>query len=164
MMISSFYRLPIGVECFRKEGKIYVSGVKGKVVFNSVSNLYRKGNMVVILPYLTPYFNSIFKQAVQGVLLGYTIKLSLKGIGYRVLKKNNNLVFFLGYSKAVILEIPEDIIVQIDKKTLFLRSANFGTLQNFATTIRRYRFPDSYKGQGVLYEGEVILCKEGKKT
>lgn len=163
-MTTPVFRLPIGVECSSKNGKVYVSGSKGVVIFNSVSNLYRKGNLVIFLPYLTSYYSSIFRQAVQGVVLGYTIELSLKGIGYRVREENKRLIFSLGYSQLVILKIPEDISVEFNKKTFSLLSANFGSLQNFATTIRSYRFPDSYKGSGVLYVGEVIICKEGKKT
>nr|YP_009549869.1 ribosomal protein L6 [Cladosiphon okamuranus]AYW52583.1 ribosomal protein L6 [Cladosiphon okamuranus] len=163
-MTAPVYRLPIGVECSSKNGKVRVSGSNGTVVFNSVSNLYRKGNMVIFLPYLTPYYSSIFRQAVQGVVLGYTIELSLKGIGYRVREEDKKLIFSLGYSKPVILNMPDDISVKFNKKTFSLLSANYGVLQNFATTIRSYRFPDSYKASGVLYIGEIVICKEGKKT
>ena len=163
-MTTPIFRLPIGVKCSSNNGKVYVSGNKGRVVFDSVSNLYRKGNIVIFLPYLTPYYSSIFKQAIQGVVLGYTIELSLKGIGYRVRKEEKKLIFSLGYSKPVILEIPKDISIRFNKKTFSLMSANYGTLQNFATSIRSYRFPDSYKGSGVLYGDETIVCKEGKKT
>ena len=43
-------------------------------------------------------------------------------------------------------------------------SANYGLLQNFATIIRSYRLPDSYKGAGVLYDNEIVICKQGKKN
>ncbi len=163
-MRTPMFRLPIGVECSSNNGKVHVSGKNGTVVFDSVSNLYRKGDMVIFLPYLTPYYSSIFTQAVQGVVLGYTIELSLKGIGYRVREENKNLIFSLGYSKPVTLKIPKDVSVKFGKKTFSLISANYGVLQNFATTIRSYRVPDSYKGAGVLYVGETIVCKEGKKN
>lgn len=163
-MRTPVFRLPIGVECSSNNGKVCVSGDKGKVIFHSGSKLHRKGNMVLFLPYLTPYYSSIFTQAVQGVVLGYTMELNLKGIGYRVREKKKKLIFSLGYSQPVILDIPEDILVKFSKKTFSLMSANFGVLQNFATTIRSYRFPDSYKGAGVLYSDEIIVCKEGKKT
>ena len=163
-MTTPVFRLPIGVECSSNNGKVHVSGTRGVVTFDSVSNLYRKGDMVVFLPYLTSYYSSIFTQAVLGVILGYTIELRLKGIGYRVSEKEGKLIFSLGYSRPVIIGIPEDVSVKFNKKTFSLVSANFGVLQNFATTIRSYRFPDCYKGGGVLYQGEVVVCKEGKKT
>lgn len=163
-MITQVFRLPIGVDCSSKDGKISISGARGLVVFNSVSNLYRKGNMVIFLPYLTPYSSSIFTQAVLGVILGYTIELKLKGIGYRVREEEGKLIFSLGYSRPIILTIPNDIFIEFNKKSFLLRSANFGVLQNFATTIRSFRFPDPYKGGGILYANEVVICKEGKKT
>nr|YP_448640.1 ribosomal protein L6 [Desmarestia viridis]AAS79027.1 ribosomal protein L6 [Desmarestia viridis] len=163
-MTTPVFRLPIGVECTSSSGKVRVSGARGLVIFDSVSNLHRKGNMVIFLPYLTPYYSSIFTQAVLGVILGYTIELKLKGIGYRVREEKGKLIFSLGYSRPIILTIPEAISVKFNKKTFLLRSANFGLLQNFATTIRRFRFPDPYKGGGILYDSEIIVCKEGKKT
>lgn len=163
-MSTLIYRLPIGVKCSSDNGKVVISGIKGSVSFNSVSKLYRKGNMVIFLPFLTPYYSSIFTQAVQGVIFGYTIELSLKGIGYRVRQEGKKLVFSLGYSKPVIIDIPEDVVVTFNKQNFSLMSANLSVLQNFATTIRRHRFPNSYKGSGILYDGEIIICKEGKKT
>ena len=163
-MTIPVFRLPIGVKCSSNNGKVYVSGVKGTVIFNSVSHLYRKGNLVIFLPYLTSYYSSIFAQAVQGVVLGYTIELKLKGIGYRVHEEDNKLIFSLGYSELVVLKIPDDISVKFEKKTFFLMSPNFGVLQIFASSIRNYRFPDSYKASGVLYGDEIRICKEGKKT
>nr|QWK44978.1 ribosomal protein L6 [Analipus japonicus] len=163
-MTIPVFRLPIGVGCSSIDGKVRVSGACGVVAFNSVSKVYRKGNLAIFLPYLSPYYSSIFTQAALGVVLGYTVELKLKGVGYRVREEKGELIFSLGYTRPVILMIPKDISISIEKKSFFLRSANFGLLQNFATTIRNYRFPDSYKGAGVLYGGEVIVCKEGKKS
>lgn len=163
-MSIPIYRLPIGVKCSSNNGKVTVSGTKGSVTFDSVSNIYRKGNMVIFLPFLTSYYSSIFTQAVQGVAFGYTIELSLKGIGYRVREENKKLIFSLGYSKPVLIDIPKDVSVIFNKQNFSITSANLNILQDFATTIRRYRFPDPYKGSGILYNGEVIICKEGKKT
>nr|YP_011008039.1 ribosomal protein L6 [Desmarestia aculeata]WBP69905.1 ribosomal protein L6 [Desmarestia aculeata] len=163
-MTTPVFRLPIGVDCSNNNGKVRVSGDRGLVVFDSVSKIHRKGNMVIFLPYLTPYYSSIFTQAVLGVILGYTIELRLKGIGYRVREEEGKLIFSLGYSRPIILTIPESISVKFNKKTFLLMSANFGALQNFATTIRSFRFPDPYKGGGILYASEIVVCKEGKKT
>lgn len=163
-MKAQVFRLPLGVRCSSNNGKVCVSGNKGKVFFYSVSNLHRKGDVIIFLPYLNPYQSSIFMQAVQGVVLGYTIELNLKGIGYKVSTKERNLILSLGYSKPVILNIPEEVSVKLSKKSFSLISPNMGVLQNFATIVRSQRFPDSYKGAGILYGGEIILCKEGKKT
>ena len=79
--------------------------------------------------------------------------------------KKGKLIFHLGYSHSFILEIPKEITVKfIDNKIFSLMSANFCLLQNFATTIRSCRLPDSYKGAGVLYDNEIVICKQGKKS
>nr|YP_011008318.1 ribosomal protein L6 [Scytothamnus australis]WBP70289.1 ribosomal protein L6 [Scytothamnus australis] len=163
-MTSPHYRLPVGVGCSSKNGIVTVKGIKGKVSFKCKNRILRKGNLVNFAPFLSPYYGSIFTQAVLGVVLGYTVELRLKGVGYRVKEEEGNLVFSLGYSHPVVLKIPENIYVELGKKTFFLRSANYGLLRNFASTIRKYRIPDFYKGCGVLYEGEIVKCKEGKKT
>ena len=163
-MITPIYRLPIGVNCLSNNGKVYVSGPRGVVVFDSASKIYRRENTIVFLPYLTLYYSSIFTQAVLGVVLGYTIELILKGIGYRVYKDSDNLIFSLGFSHSISIGIPKGVSVRFNKKTFSLMSANFGLLQNFATTIRAYRFPDVYKGAGVVYLNEMVICKEGKKN
>ena len=62
--------------------------------------------MVLFLPYLTPYESSLFTQAIFGVVLGYTIELKLKGIGYRVRKEEEKLIFSLGYSCIAIRHPP----------------------------------------------------------
>nr|AVZ00679.1 ribosomal protein L6 [Fucus spiralis] len=163
-MNTRMYRLPVGVDCLSNQGKVRISGPCGVVVFDSSSKLYRKGNILIFLPELTKYYSSIFTQAVLGVVLGYTIELNLKGIGYRVSKEKGELILHLGYSHSIILEIPKEITVTLDKKIFSLMSANYGLLQNFATKIRSYRLPDSYKGAGVLYNNEIVNCKQGKKN
>nr|YP_010390255.1 ribosomal protein L6 [Sargassum nigrifolium]UPV69780.1 ribosomal protein L6 [Sargassum nigrifolium] len=163
-MIAPLYRLPIGVNCLSNNGKVYVSGPCGVVDFDCVSKIYRKGNMIVFLPDLTSYYSSIFTQAVLGVVLGYSIELVLKGIGYKVYKSNEKLIFALGFSHNISIDIPTGVSVRFNRKTFSLMSANFGLLQNFTTSIRAYRFPDSYKGAGVVYVNEIVTCKEGKKN
>nr|QWE50989.1 ribosomal protein L6 [Phaeophyceae sp.] len=163
-MMPTTYRLPVGIECLTGSGKVSVIGSRGSVVFNSVTRIWRRGDILIFYPPLTSYYRSIFNQAVLGVLLGYTLNLRLVGIGYNVKEVEGCLRFSLGYSRPVVLEIPEDVFATIDRKKLSLESVNFRVLQNFATTIRSYRFPDSYKGGGIVYAEEVLRRKEGKKT
>ena len=44
-----------------------------------------------------------------------------------------------------------------------LMPASYSILQNFARIIRIYRLPDSNKGADVLYDNEIVICKQGKK-
>ena len=45
----------------------------------------------------------------------FPVYYSLKGIGYRVSKEKGKLIFHLGYSHSIILEIPKEITVKFDK-------------------------------------------------
>src|SRR5699024_6318665 len=52
---------------------------------------------------------SLVNNIVVGVTEGYTIKMEIFGVGYRVALKGKNLEFSLGYSHPVVIEAPEGI-------------------------------------------------------
>ena len=49
---------------------------------------------------------------ITGVTEGYTTKMEIFGVGYRVQLKGNTLEFALGYSHPVIIEAPEGITLR----------------------------------------------------
>jgi len=52
---------------------------------------------------------------------------------------------------------------QVEKNTLIsISGADKAIIGDFASTVRRQREPEPYKGKGIRYEGEVIKLKEGK--
>lgn len=163
-MKCSIFRIPPKVYCYTKKKKTYVVGPLSSVVLYLPSLAFQKESTVKFKSVFTCEQHSSFLQALSGVSLSYVLKLKLKGIGYRVEKKSKKLLFKLGYSHPIIIVIPEVIDVECFKNNLFFRSAHLIVLKNFSTSLRRLRFPDSYKGSGVLYEGEVIVTKEGKKA
>ena len=158
------FRLPPGVDCWSSGSSVTISGKKGKVSFGCVTKICRKGDIVFFTPGLSKHESSILVKTVYGVVIGYSISLKLKGIGYRIEKTNDKLRFALGFSHPIELRIPRDVFISIKKKDFTLMSANYSLLRNFATQIRSHRFPDPYKGGGILYEEEKVLRKEGKKT
>lgn len=50
---------------------------------------------------------SLINNAVVGVTEGYTIKMEIFGVGYRVAQKGKDLEFALGYSHPILAEAPE---------------------------------------------------------
>ena len=90
---------------------------------------------------------SLINNMVIGVSEGYTIKMEIFGVGYRVQAKGKGLEFSLGYSHTIPIEPPG-----IDKQKVGQIAAN----------IRRLRKDDPYKGKGIRYEGEQIRRKVGK--
>jgi large subunit ribosomal protein L6 len=100
---------------------------------------------------------------VTGVTEGYTTKMEIFGVGYRVALKGNTLEFALGYSHPVIIEAPEGISFAVETPTKFsITGIDKQQVGQISANIRRLRRPDPYKGKGVRYEGEQIRRKVGK--
>jgi len=94
-----------------------------------------------------------------------TLKLSLKGLGYRInfLFDKSILSFKLGFSHLKTLRIPNNIVVFIEKNILVLQSSNSILIGNFAQKIKNLKKRDSYKGKGFSFKNESISLKEVKK-
>ena len=100
---------------------------------------------------------------ITGVTEGYTTKMEIFGVGYRVQQKGSNLEFALGYSHPVLIEAPEGISFAVESPTKFSVSGiDKQKVGQISSNIRRLRRPDPYKGKGVRYEGEQIRRKVGK--
>ena len=100
---------------------------------------------------------------ITGVTEGYTRKMEIFGVGYRVVLKGQTLEFALGYSHPVVIEAPEGITFAVETPTKFsITGIDKQKVGQIAANIRRLRRPDPYKGKGVRYEGEQIRRKVGK--
>ena len=100
---------------------------------------------------------------VTGVTEGYTTKMEIFGVGYRVALKGKTLEFALGYSHPVIIEAPEGITFAVETPTKFsITGIDKQQVGQISANIRRLRRPDPYKGKGVRYAGEQIRRKVGK--
>ena len=100
---------------------------------------------------------------ITGVTEGYTTKMEIHGVGYRVALKGKDLEFALGYSHPVPIEAPEGISFVVESPTRFSVSGiDKQQVGQISANIRRLRRPDPYKGKGVRYEGEQIRRKVGK--
>ena len=100
---------------------------------------------------------------ITGVTEGYTTKMEIFGVGYRVQQKGSNLEFALGFSHPVVIEPPDGITFAVENPTKFSVSGiDKQKVGQTSAVIRRLRRPDPYKGKGVRYEGEQIRRKVGK--
>jgi len=95
-------------------------------------------------------------------------KLNLVGVGYRVFpykKLSNQIYFKLGYSHLLYFRIPIGLSVNCFKFTKLLLSSNnsYDSLTQTTAQIRACKLPEPYKGKGILYSGETIIIKKGKK-
>ena len=106
---------------------------------------------------------SLVANAVTGVTEGFKRELDIVGVGYRAEVKGKQVIFALGYSHAVVFDIPTGIDVVIDKQThITVTGVDRQLVGQVAANIRRLRKPDPYKQKGVRYTGEVLKKKAGK--
>jgi len=106
---------------------------------------------------------TLLANLVTGVTEGYTTKMEIHGVGYRVQQKGSNLEFALGYSHPVVITAPEGVTFQVESPTKFsISGIDKQKVGQVAANIRRLRKNDPYKGKGIRYEGEQIRRKVGK--
>ena len=100
---------------------------------------------------------------VVGVSEGYSKKLEIVGVGYRVIKQGNKLVLNLGYSHTVEFAESNGITFEApDQNTIIVKGISKQIVGQTAAQIREKRPPEPYHGKGVKYAGEFIRRKAGK--
>ena len=106
---------------------------------------------------------TLLNNMVVGVTAGYTKKLEIVGVGYRVEKQNGKLVLGLGYSHPVVFEEANGIKFECpDNTTILVKGIDKQAVGQVAAVIRSKRPPEPYLGKGVKYAGERIRRKAGK--
>ena len=165
--------IPSGVETKIDGQVIEVKGPKGTLNFSvpaPITVAVEDGQIVVSRPddhrenrSLHGLSRSMVNNLVVGVTEGYTIKMEIFGVGYRVALKGKDLEFSLGYSHPVLIEAGEGITFAVDGNTkLSVSGIDKQKVGQVAAVIRRLRKDDPYKGKGIRYEGEQIRRKVGK--
>ena len=106
---------------------------------------------------------SLMANAVAGVTEGFKKELDIVGVGYRAEVKGKQVVFALGYSHPIVVDVPPGIDVTVDKQThITVTGIDRQLVGQIASDIRRLRKPDPYKQKGVRYTGEILKKKVGK--
>ena len=165
--------VPKGVTVKVVDGAVDVQGPKGKMrqaVPPGVNFELADGNLVARTQTEDPQLGkfhglarSLVANAVLGVTEGYKKELDIVGVGYRAEMKGKQVIFALGYSHAVVFDIPAGIDVAIEKQThITVTGVDRQLVGQVAANIRRLRKPDPYKQKGVRYTGEVLKKKAGK--
>jgi large subunit ribosomal protein L6 len=165
--------IPKGVTVKLLDGAVEVQGPKGKLTQwypGSITFEQDNGHLVASIPGNNPEHRkfhglarTLVANAVTGVTEGFKKELDIVGVGYRAELKGKQIVFALGYSHAVVFDVPAGIEVAIDKQThITVTGANRQLVGQVAANIRRLRKPDPYKQKGVRYTGEVLKKKAGK--
>jgi large subunit ribosomal protein L6 len=167
-------QIPAGVDVTIDGQKVLVKGPKGALDLTVAEPITVSrdddGTILVNRPNderrnrsLHGLSRTLVSNLVTGVTEGYTVKMEIFGVGYRVQVKGANLEFALGYSHPVLIEAPDGITFAVQSPTKFtITGIDKQKVGQIAANIRRLRRPDPYKGKGVRYEGEQIRRKVGK--
>jgi large subunit ribosomal protein L6 len=165
--------VPKGVTVKVVDGAVEVQGPKGKLrqaVPGGIDFSVADGQIIAKRSTDSPELGkfhglarSLVANAVTGVVDGFKRELDIVGVGYRAEIKGKQVIFALGYSHAVVFDIPNGIDVAIDKQThITVTGVDRQLVGQVAANIRRLRKPDPYKQKGVRYTGEVLKKKAGK--
>ena len=165
--------VPAGVEVKIDGSTVTVKGAKGTLTRTVSSNMnvtLADGVITVTRPNdskenrsLHGLTRTLINNMVVGVTEGYSKKLEVNGVGYRVQKQGKNLVMNLGYSHQVIMEeIPGLTIEAPTPNKIVISGADKQKVGQFAAEVREKRPPEPYKGKGIKYVDEVIRRKVGK--
>lgn len=177
--------IPAGTSAELKGNKVIVTGPKGELGFEfpkqiaveikdgqiSVSlkkqegdRKLRSGQKKKINAFWGLTRSRIFNM-IQGVVKDYEKSLEFEGLGYRAnVEANGDLVLFLGYSHDLRIKKVPGIDISVQKNVIKISGINKELVGQTASTIKKLRIPDAYKGKGIRYQGEVIKKKPGKKA
>ena len=167
--------IPGGVKIAVNEGDVVVEGPKGKLthgivdevkidIADNILNVQRvndsrsaRANQGLM--------RSLVANMIQGVAKGFERALEVSGVGYRAEMIGNKLELHLGFSHPVQHPIPDNVEVTVEKNTrIVVRGIDLQAVGQMAAVIRATKIPDPYKIKGVMYAGERIKKKAGKKA
>jgi len=166
--------VPPGVTVTLSPNSVVVKGPKGELsrTLSSHIELAQNDNVVTVTPKSMNKFDralwgtyaSHIQNMIEGVRNGFTKKLVIEGIGYRVKLEGKNLVFSLGFSHPVNVAVPEGITAVVEKNTVTFTGIDKEEIGQFSAYVRSLKKPEPYKGKGIRYESEVVRRKQGKKS
>ena len=175
--------IPSGVSVAMSNNVVTVKGPKGELsqyVDPSIKVNIADGEVTLSIDENSPVnykqkqafhglYRSLVNNMVVGVSEGYKKVLELVGVGYRVSNQGNIIEFTLGYTHPIFIQLPN--IIKVETKSernqnplIILESCDKALLGLVCAKIRSFRKPETYKGKGVLFQGEVIRRKSGKSA
>lgn len=105
---------------------------------------------------------SLLNNAVEGVTKGFSKKLEINGVGFRISGGGQQIEMQLGFSHPVKYQAPEGVSLTVEKMTVTVSGIDKQAVGQVAAEIRSLKKPEPYKGKGIKYADEVILRKAGK--
>ncbi len=164
--------IPSGVTITVDDAEVTVAGSKGTLkqfTMPGITVKQEENNVVVTRVDDQPVhrakhglMRSLINNMVVGVSQGFSKKLEINGVGYRVALAGNTLKMNLGFSHEVNYELPQGVNAEVQQNTITISGINKQQVGQVAAEIRALKKPEPYKGKGIKYEGERIIRKSGK--
>lgn len=164
--------IPSGVTITTSTDEITVAGSKGTLkqfVMPDITVKQEGDELVVTRANDQPkirakhgLMRALLNNMVTGVSQGFSKKLEINGVGYRVAQQGTNLKLNLGFSHDVIYKVPAGTTTVIDQNTITVSGTSRQQVGQVAAEIRALKKPEPYKGKGIKYENERLIRKSGK--
>ena len=164
--------LPSGVTLNATDSEITVTGAKGTLTQIALEGITVKqeGDQILVsrindeAPLRAKHglMRALVNNMINGVSTGFSKKLEINGVGYRVALMGSDLKLNLGFSHDVIYKVPAGVTATIEQNTITVSGISKQQVGQIAAEIRALKKPEPYKGKGIKYEGEHILRKSGK--
>ena len=105
---------------------------------------------------------TLIANMVKGVTEGFSKKLELNGVGFRVAMAGAGLKFNIGFSHDVNFALPQGVQANVEQNVITISGIDKQQVGQVAAEIRALKKPEPYKGKGIKYVGERVLRKSGK--
>lgn len=165
--------IPNGVEYQEEKEKIIIKGPKGQleqikhpaIIVTKIDNSLQCSIQNVKEQKeraLWGLYQRLISNMIKGVSEGFSKKLEINGVGFRVVIQGKKLVLNVGFSHPVEYQIPEGIQIVAEKNEITVSGIDKQKVGQVAAEIRAIKKPEPYKGKGIKYKDEVIIRKAGK--
>lgn len=164
--------IPSGVTITIEPSEIIVAGSKGTLSQFTMPDITvtQEGDQLIVSrandePKIRAkhgLMRALLNNMVTGVTTGFSKKLEINGVGFRVAAQGSNLKLNLGFSHDVIFAVPAGVTTTIEQNTITVTGISRQQVGQVAAEIRALKKPEPYKGKGIKYEGERIIRKSGK--
>ena len=169
--------IPAGVKVTVNGQDVAVEGKLGKLAYTLPANIAAvvDGSEVKVsrkedadeLKAMHGLARSLVKNMVVGVSEGYKKELQIVGVGYKATLAGTKLTLNLGYSHAIVYDVPAGLKLTVtDGVKILIEGADKQLVGETAVcgggSIRKFKKPEPYKGKGVRYSDEHVVIKPGK--
>lgn len=165
--------IPAGTEVNLSANVLTVKGPKGSLTFTHRREVavqvaeeitVTKIGSTKLASALWGTTSKIISNMLEGVTKGFEKQLELNGVGFRMNLQGKKLVFALGFSHPVEMNIPEGLEAKIEGNVLTVSGIDRQQVGQLASIIKKLKPVEPYKGKGFKYVGEQVRRKEGKRA